>query len=272
MAKFTVSGRSVFDVQVEADTAAQAEERWREALGLLSRNALVYLPEVVGIEMAFFSDEQPGGEPVALDVDKIDEEEPCPKCEGKGAFPATGEDCAACYGGGTVPRIAADDSVLDGYSWSPAQIAAARAHGWELSQYDDGQVVIGADEDAGLFRGEEQNVNADIHVRFFGAAAAHPTESVERRATDPERQAYYELCAAAVEIADKSLADRIREVGHYFEGYDFAFKEIGVGRLRAADDDYYLHEPETCPSGHDNRGDDVCADCGLYLGTRKIDD
>lgn len=28
----------------------------------------------------------------------------------------------------------------------------------------------------------------------------------------------------------------------------------------------FAHDPEHCPSMHWNRGDDICADCGMFLG------
>lgn len=37
-------------------------------------------------------------------------------------------------------------------------------------------------------------------------------------------------------------------------------------RMSEATDETFAHTPSMCPSKHWNRGDDICADCGAFLG------
>lgn len=93
-------------------------------------------------------------------------------------------------------------TLLDGYFWSAYDQGFASEHGWELTQYGDGQVCIVADEDAEnvAFTGEGANLRADEHVRAVATGKLRNTPIL-----------YVALCKRAVEIADESHADRVAD-------------------------------------------------------------
>ena len=64
--RFTVSGRVPFDIQVIAEDEEEAKKRWHSALAAVSNPPL---PQVRGLEMAFFTDE---GESDDLFVDPVE--------------------------------------------------------------------------------------------------------------------------------------------------------------------------------------------------------
>lgn len=93
-------------------------------------------------------------------------------------------------------------TLLDGYFWSAFDQSYAQKHGWELSQFSDGQVIIGADEDAAepAFAGPQPNMAAHKHVAAVASGnLSHPA---------PE---YVELCRRALKIANESHAARLAD-------------------------------------------------------------
>lgn len=69
---FTVTGRPLFEIQCVAANKEEAAKRWHEAMGQIANMDEASMLDVAGLEIAFFSDEAEGGEPVSdLYVDMI---------------------------------------------------------------------------------------------------------------------------------------------------------------------------------------------------------
>lgn len=101
---FTVTGRPLFEIQCQAADEAEAAKRWHEALHVLAQPVQEPFDVVEGLEIAFFSDDKGGGEPVSdLYVDLVDDGQECSKCgcdlDAPSAAGAEDDICGPCIAG-----------------------------------------------------------------------------------------------------------------------------------------------------------------------------
>ena len=108
------------------------------------------------------------------------------------------------------PAAPSDEELFQG--WSMADQVEAQRHGWELSQCGDGHIAIIVNDETpyafGGGVGDERNINAWTHVRYFGSAAGNQSEHADLKRRDPDRAAYHELCARAMRIEAETAAAR----------------------------------------------------------------
>lgn len=92
----------------------------------------------------------------------------------------------------------AEDPVFPGCEWSWEDQEAAQYLGYELSQYGDGQICIGADEEQDIFTGELAHRHAYKFVEFIATQAGHGNPHCDRakRALDIHEASYRERLAA----------------------------------------------------------------------------